>query len=129
MFVKRGYREDELSTIEGSWGWQVMEALAPLPHEIVIDKRRPSGFHSTDLDAVLRKRAITSLIFMGVSTHGCVEATARDAELRDYYVTVVEDCVGAYDDTLHQAALVVMRSRYEVIDSARLLHAWNTPMN
>ncbi|MGZ8202252.1 MAG: cysteine hydrolase family protein [Burkholderiales bacterium] len=124
--MKRGYQEDERSTIRGTWGWQVIEALAPLPGEIVINKYRSSGFHGTELEIILGDRGITSLILVGVSTHGCVEATARDAELRDYYVTVVEDCVGSYDDTLHQAALVVMRSRYEVIDSARLLRAWKT---
>lgn len=125
MFVKRGYREDELSTVEGSWGWQVIDALAPRPGELVIDKRRPSGFHGTSLDALLRERGVTSVILTGVSTHGCVEATARDAELREYYVVVPEDCVGAYDESLHRAALVVMRSRYDVIDSERLIEAWS----
>ena len=125
MFVKRGYGEHELSTIEGSWGWEVIDELAPLPTEVIVDKRRPSGFYETDLHHILQARGVTTVIFAGVSTHGCVEATARDAELRDYYVVVLEDCVGAYDDTLHQAALTVMRSRYDVLDSTQLLRAWS----
>ena len=56
---------------------------------------------------------------------GCVEASARDAELLDYYVVLLEDCVGAYNDSLHEAALTVMRSRYDVLDSTQLLQAWN----
>src|SRR5690348_16381052 len=114
MFVKRGYRESEQSTIEGSWGWQVIDDLAPAASDVLVDKRRPSGFHATPLDDILRQREIKTVIFTGVSTHGCVEATARDAELRDYYVVVLDDCVAAYSHELHQAALVVMRSRYDV---------------
>lgn len=125
MFVKRGYKEDELSTVEGSWGWQIIDKLKPLETETVIDKRRASGFYETNLDEVLRVRGVKTIILVGVSTHGCVEASARDAELRDYYVVLVEDCVGAYNDSLHEAALTVMRSRYDVLDSAKLLQAWN----
>ena len=124
MFVKRGYREDEQSTIEGSWGWEVIDELKPVASDRLVDKRRPSGFHDTELDDILREREIKTLIFTGVSTHGCVEATARDAELRDYYVVVLDDCVAAYTDELHQAALVVMRSRYDVVGCEELLRLW-----
>jgi biuret amidohydrolase len=125
MFVKRGYKVNELSTVEGSWGWEIIEDLSPRDGELIIDKRRPSGFHETLLDAMLQKRGIKSVILVGVSTHGCVEATARDAELRSYYVVPIEDCMAAYDNELHEAALTVMRSRYDVIDTARLLEAWS----
>lgn len=124
MFVKRGYDPAVHSTIEGTWGWQILPELEPVASDIVIDKRRPSGFYGTELDAILKSRAIRTVIFAGVSTHGCVEASARDAELRDYYVVLLEDCLGAYSEVLHQAALTVMRSRYDVIDSQRLLSEW-----
>ncbi len=124
MFVKRGYKENELSTVEGSWGWQILEELAPREGELIIDKRRPSGFYETALHAKLQEHGIESVILAGVSTHGCVEATARDAELRSYYVLPIADCMAAYDNALHEAALNVMRSRYDVIDSAQLLKAW-----
>jgi nicotinamidase-related amidase len=45
MFVKRGYKENERSTIEGSWGWQIIDELKPLDTEAIVDKRRASGFH------------------------------------------------------------------------------------
>jgi len=125
MFVKRGYDESVQSTVEGTPGWQVIDELAPRVAEIVIDKRRPSGFFGTALDATLKARGVKTVIFAGVSTHGCVEATARDAELRDYYVVLLEDCLGAYRDELHQAALTVMKSRYDVFDAERLLRAWS----
>ena len=126
MFVKRGYDESVQSTVEGTPGWQVIDELAPRVAEIVIDKRRPSGFFGTSLDTTLKARGLKTVIFAGVSTHGCVEATARDAELRDYYVVLLEDCLGAYQDELHQAALTVMKSRYDVFDSESLLQTWGS---
>lgn len=124
LLAKRGYSVDTRSTIEGTWGWEILDALRPRESDVIIDKRRASGFFGTSLDALLRTRGVESVVLAGVSTHGCVEATARDAEHRDYYVVVLEDCVGAYEQSLHEAALVIMRSRFEVIGSAQLLRSW-----
>jgi nicotinamidase-related amidase len=122
--MKRGYAADAVSAVEGTWGAEIVADLAPGAAEIVIDKRRASGFFGTELQNELKARSIRTVILAGVSTHGCVESTARDAELRDYYVVVLEDCVGAYSDALHQAALTVMRSRYEVVSSGAVLDEW-----
>lgn len=124
MALKRGYTASSVSAVEGTWGWNIVDELAPIAGEIVVNKRRASGFYQTDLDLMLRTRGIRTVILVGASTHGCVEATARDAEWRDYYVAVLSDCVTAYDMNLHNASLTVMRSRYEVITSERLLGAW-----
>ena len=125
MLLKRGYTEKQVSAVEGTWGAEILDALAPQTGDVVIDKRRASGFVGTGLDALLREKGIRTVVFAGVSTHGCVEATARDAESHDYYVVVLRDCVGAYDDALHHAALTVMASRYEVIGVDALLDIWS----
>jgi nicotinamidase-related amidase len=123
--MKRGYAADAVSAVEGTWGAEIVANLTPKATEIVINKRRASGFFGTTLQNELRARSIGTLLLAGVSTHGCVESTARDAELRDYYVVVLEDCVGAYSDALHEAALTVMRSRYEVVNSRAVLDEWS----
>ena len=125
MVLKRGYAADRVSALEGTWGAEIVDALAPRAGDTVIDKRKPSGFFGTDLDRTLKSRGIRTVILAGVSTHGCVEATARDAELNDYYVVVLEDCVGAYSETLHRAAMTVMASRYEVASGAAVMQAWS----
>ena len=122
--MKRGYATDVVSAVEGTWGAEIVADLAPRAGEMVIDKRRASGFFGTALQDDLKARGIGTVVLAGVSTHGCVESSARDAELRDYYVVVLEDCVGAYSDELHHAALTVMRSRYEVVSSRSVLDEW-----
>jgi nicotinamidase-related amidase len=124
MHRKRGYTSESVSAVEGTRGWEIVSQVGPRDGEIVVNKRRASGFHQTELDLLLRCRGVSSVVVVGASTHGCVEATARDAELRDYYVTILSDCVTAYDPALHDAALTVMRSRYDVIASGELLGLW-----
>lgn len=122
--MKRGYAAEAVSAVEGTWGAEVVASLTPRDEEKVMDKRRASGFFGTALEEELRARDVRTVVLCGVSTHGCVEATARDAELRDFYVVVLEDCVGAYSDALHHAALTVMRSRYEVVTSRAVIETW-----
>jgi ureidoacrylate peracid hydrolase len=59
-------------------------------------EHRYSSFHNTDLDLVLRTNAIRSVIVIGVVTNVCVETTAREAFVRDYYVVAVDDGCAAY---------------------------------
>ena len=78
----------------GSWGWDIIEELAPQPGDTVVDKSRFSGFVRTDLDAWLRAAGIRYLLFTGVYTNICVESTLRDAFHRDYFPILVRDACG-----------------------------------
>ena len=89
----------------GTWGAEVMDALAPRPEELTIEKCRYSAFYNTNLEVLLRNRGITTLILVGVVTNVCVESTARDAWHRDFDVIVVSDATAGYAEDLHEAAL------------------------
>ena len=54
----------------------------------------------------------------GVATNVCVETTARDAYMYDYYVTMVEDCSAAYDPRMHEATLGNIRGHFGLVASA-----------
>jgi nicotinamidase-related amidase len=91
--------------IRGEYGHDIVDELAPLPGERVIDKPGKGSFHSTDLDVLLASRRITSLIVTGVTTEVCVQTTVREANDRGYECLVLADCVGSYLPHLHEAAL------------------------
>jgi len=55
----------------GTWNFEIVEPLAPAPHDIVIRKSRYSGFVGTELDSVLRTRGIRYLIFTGIASNVC----------------------------------------------------------
>ena len=82
---------------EGSWGWQIVDALAPAPDETVIPKVRYDGFYGTPLDHLLRLWGVTTLVICGTVANICVHYTAASAALRWYDVIVPRDAVSALD--------------------------------
>jgi ureidoacrylate peracid hydrolase len=79
--------------------------VRPRADEVVITKHRYGAFESSDLDLVLRSRGIRTVIMTGVATNVCVETTARQAFLRDYYVVFTSDCTATYSQAEHDATL------------------------
>lgn len=91
--------------LAGTWDADVVDALAPQPGDLVIDKSRPSSFYGTQLEPILTSLGVRNLIMCGVTTNICVETTARDAGQRDYHVHVVGDACAEYDPARHDHAL------------------------
>jgi nicotinamidase-related amidase len=112
-------------TLEGSWGQDLLEPLAPEGDEPVVPKFRSSAFVNTNLDALLRANGTATVVVCGCMTEGCVEATARDAGHHDYYVALAEDAVASNTPAFHEASLLVMRSTFRVRSSAELDDAWH----
>ncbi|MEV0757625.1 isochorismatase family cysteine hydrolase [Streptosporangium sp. NPDC050280] len=82
--------------IRGEYGHDIIDELAPVEGEIVVDKPGKGSFHSTDLDRTLRAADIRTLIVTGVTTEVCVHTTVREANDRGYECLVLSDCVGSY---------------------------------
>jgi ureidoacrylate peracid hydrolase len=98
------------------------ELIAELPKpDYELDKPRFSAFHGTPLEVLLRSLDVDTLVLTGIVTHGGVEATARDALIRDFSVVILEDGVAAFDEQLHLASLRGMGLYLTVMDSADYL--------
>ena len=91
--------------IHGTKGAEIIPALVPSAGDIVIPKRRYSGFFGTDLDITLRERGIDTLRLVGDCTNICVLYTAADARNLGYSVEVVRDGVTSFDLEAHEDAL------------------------
>lgn len=89
----------------GSWSADFYGDVRPEPGEAIVTKHRYSGFHNTDLDTVLRANGIRTVVLTGVVTNVCVETTAREAFVRDYYVLLVKDGTAAYSQADHDMTL------------------------
>src|SRR6187549_1235934 len=75
----------------------------PMHEEVVVVlKRRASAFAGTDLELVLRARAIETIAVAGVATSAMVAATCYDAADRGYLVTVLRDGCADSDSTVHE---------------------------
>jgi nicotinamidase-related amidase len=84
---------------------QVHAAVAPEPGDIVVVKKRVSAFAGSDLDVVLRSRAIDSLVLSGIATSGVVLSTLRQAADLDYRLTVLRDGCADGDLEVHRVLM------------------------
>ncbi|HXF53900.1 MAG TPA: isochorismatase family protein [Hyphomicrobiaceae bacterium] len=67
-------------------------AIAPRDGEWVLEKTKASAFFQTPLLAYLVRQGIDTVVVCGVSTSGCVRATAVDAASHGFNTLVVDDC-------------------------------------
>lgn len=95
--------------VEGTHGYEIVDELAPLSTEQVIDKRRYSSFLGTELEFLLRKYRTDTLVICGVSSDCCVHWTAGDAFQKDFHVRVVEDATSGTSPEAHEASLLMLR--------------------
>jgi nicotinamidase/pyrazinamidase len=91
--------------ISGTKGAEIVPELAPAKDDVVIPKRRYSGFFGTDFDITLRERGVDTLRLVGDCTNICVLYTAADARNLGYAVEVVEQGVTSFDEEAHHDAL------------------------
>jgi ureidoacrylate peracid hydrolase len=120
-FKTRDGRTETDYTLDGSWGQQIIEELAPRPTEQCVKKFRPSAFHGTSLDLILRTAGIQSTVLAGVITQGCVLASTLDASFHGYYTVLAEDCVASFSAEQHNTSLKFLRSRYDLAPAESLI--------
>ncbi|CAI8837690.1 Isochorismatase [Pseudomonas sp. IT-P253] len=105
---------------------EILEQLAPLPGEQVLDKGRYSAFHRTDLDARLKAQGVDTLIVCGVLTDVCVLSSVFDAFALGYHVRLVSDACTTTTLSGHYSALLIMANwvySLEILTSAQCAHA------
>lgn len=101
----------------GSAAGEFMPEVAPRPGEAVVVKQYASGFFGTSLASTLTSLGADTTVIAGVSTSGCVRATAVDACQHGFVPLVVRDAVGDRDAGPHEANLFDLQAKYaEVVD-------------
>jgi len=97
------------------------EDLSPSNSETVIEKKHASGFFMTDLAYQLHRLGVDTVYISGVTTSGCVRATALDSLQHDFLTFIVQDCVGDRDIDAHQSNLRDLQLKYaELVSLAEL---------
>lgn len=123
-------REDAWDS--GSWNWkdsrwteegadvyqteldgnEIVAEIAPGAKDIVVLKRKPSGFFGTDLISFLNLLQCDSVLVTGTTTSGCVRATVIDAFSYNYRVAVAEDACFDRSQASHAINLCDMHAKY-----------------
>lgn len=97
--------------IRGEYGHDIVDELAPIDGEVVIDKPGKGAFYATELQDILTAGGITQLLITGVTTEVCVHTTTREANDRGYECLVVADCVGSYFPEFQRIGLEMIKAQ------------------
>ncbi len=121
FWVKRQYREDGSDvefTREAAWlaGGKTMapgstginseelaEGLTMEPGDYEIIKPRWSAFFLTELDLILRRKGIDTVILTGTTTPNCIRTTCYDAIALDYQTYIIEKCCSSQTEEIQRA--------------------------
>ncbi len=96
--------------------------LTPQAGEVVVTKHYASAFFGTSLAAMLTARGVDTLVITGLSTSGCVRASALDACQHGFLPFVVRDACGDRHPAPHEANLFDLQAKYaEVIGEAEAI--------
>jgi len=109
----------------GSWGQQLVDELAPV--DFTVEKLAYSAFYMSRLEWVLRKMAIEHIYVCGIVTNGGVASTVRDAHVREFQLTVLEDGCAAFSTEDHRAAIEGLRPVAAISTIAQAAKAIGSP--
>jgi nicotinamidase-related amidase len=101
--------------IAGEPGTAILDELAPLPGEIVIEKPGKGAFYATSLGNDLKWIGARQLVFAGVTTEVCVQTTMREANDRGYECLLAEDATESYFPEFKAAALAMIRAQGAIV--------------
>lgn len=104
--------EDTTVRVPGIRGNDIVREIAPLPHEIVIEKFKPSPFFGTPLPGFLVDLGVDTLLICGTTTSGCVRAAVIDAFSYNYRIAIVEECTFDRFESSHALNLFDMNAKY-----------------
>jgi maleamate amidohydrolase len=103
----------------GCWGELT---LSPVAGELVVVKQYASAFFGTSLASTLHALGVDTVVIAGVSTSGCIRASATDAMQHGFRPLVVADACADRTQELHRSNLRDLGAKYaDVIDSAEVL--------
>jgi len=116
------------SLVPGHWGAQVVDDLPVAAEDITVFKHRLSGFHDNELDSLLRKQGISTLLFSGINTDRCVFSSLQDAGFLGYDCVLLEDaCSTPSPAYVSRAILFLIEKLHGFVASAQALAVSLTP--
>lgn len=114
--------------VPGSWGAEHIPALAPRPGEPIVAKYGYGAFLGTNLDTILRRAGVQTVIVAGTGPEICAGDTLRQAFALGYHVVAVADCLASFsragramNQDLKRAALYTIENHYGLVTTAAAL--------
>lgn len=108
-------------TPDSKWA-ELDSRLGRLPDERLVKKHFASAFFGTGLESDLRGMGVDSLVLTGITTSGCVRATAVDGVSHGFKVIVAEEAVADRAEATHVMSLFDLHAKYaDVLGVTRIV--------
>jgi len=98
--------------VKGTKGAEIIDELPKIRDDVIIKKRRYSGFYGTNLDKILEDISPEKVVVVGVCTSICVMDTVGGLSNREIPVTVYKKGVADFDKEMHEFSLKRMKKIY-----------------
>jgi ureidoacrylate peracid hydrolase len=112
-------REERIRTkpicVIGTWDADIVDEIKPSPMDHVVIKRRDSAFQDTEIGVWLKSIGIDTLVFCGIDTSICVEASLRDAFNNGYDVILISDATASGNIKHFESTLEIVRDYYGLV--------------
>lgn len=122
----RGEPGAELDTIEGTSGWEVIDAVKPHPEDLVLRKYRPDAFYGSILDSVLRWNGIKTIVVVGLGVAVGGVPTLATASNLGYFPVAVTDALISSDPKQTTDALAYVTDTSLATTHTELMEAWKS---
>jgi ureidoacrylate peracid hydrolase len=99
----------------GTWDANIVDKIKPSPMDHIVIKRRDSAFQDTEIGVWLKSIGIDTLVFCGIDTSICVEASLRDAFNNGYDVILISDATASGNIKHFESTLEIVRDYYGVV--------------
>ena len=116
----------EQTTIEGTSGWEVIDAVKPHPEDLVLRKYRPDAFYGSILDSVLRWNGVKTVVVVGLGVAVGGVPTLATASNLGYFPVAVTDALISSDAKRTTDALTYVTDTSLAATHTELLAAWKS---
>ena len=98
--------------MRGSHWCDIDPRLPLLPSDVIVEKTHASAFHETGLAETLKNQGIDSLVVTGLTTSGCVRASAVDGLQHNFKVVIPAEATSDRDMAAHEGNLLDLNAKY-----------------
>jgi len=103
--------------VRGTWDADIVDEIKPTADDHIVIKRRDSAFQDTEIGVWLKSLGVDTLIFCGIDTSICVEASLRDAFNNGYDVVLISDATASGNTKHFESTMEIVRDYYGLVMS------------
>jgi Asp-tRNA(Asn)/Glu-tRNA(Gln) amidotransferase A subunit family amidase/nicotinamidase-related amidase len=92
----------------GEYGHDIVDELAPLPGEVVIDKPGKGTFWNTEIMHKLKAHSITHIFVCGVTTECCWSTSIREANDRGFECCGLDEATAGYNAEFKTSSMAMI---------------------